>query len=98
MKDHQLGWPPARAALAAQPEQGPMPLDAEEELDILTARLEAALAAQPTPAYVPLTIADINALPEAQGWWPMGMNDRIMRLIRAVERLIVERMAQRGQG
>lgn len=35
----------------------------------------------------PLTMQQINALPEASGWWPMSMNDRIMRLIRAVERI-----------
>jgi hypothetical protein len=33
----------------------------------------------------PLTIKDINTLPEAKGHWPIGMNDRIVRLIRAVE-------------
>ena len=38
------------------------------------------------PQRKPLTIKEINALPEAKGYWPMGMNDRIVRLIRAVER------------
>lgn len=33
----------------------------------------------------PLTIKEINAMPEAQGRWPIGMNGRIVRLIRAVE-------------
>jgi len=33
----------------------------------------------------PLTAKEINALPEAKGYWPIGMNDRIVRLIRAVE-------------
>lgn len=33
----------------------------------------------------PLTIEEINALPEAKGYWPIGMNDRIVRLIRAIE-------------
>ena len=33
----------------------------------------------------PLTIKEINAMPEAQGRWPIGMNNRIVRLIRAVE-------------
>jgi hypothetical protein len=38
------------------------------------------------PQRAPLTIAQINALPEAGGWWPCGLNDRIVALIRAVER------------
>jgi hypothetical protein len=33
----------------------------------------------------PLTMKEINAMPEAQGRWPIGINDRIVRLIRAVE-------------
>lgn len=33
----------------------------------------------------PLTEAQINKLPEARGWWPCSLNDRIFRLIRAVE-------------
>lgn len=33
-----------------------------------------------------LTIGEINDLPEAAGPWPMGLNNRIMALIRAVER------------
>jgi len=37
------------------------------------------------PQRKPLTIKEVNAMPEAQGGWPMGMNDRIVRLIRAVE-------------
>ena len=38
------------------------------------------------PARPRLTIEEINALPEAGGWWPFAQNDRIMRLIRAIER------------
>lgn len=31
-----------------------------------------------------VTIEQINALPEAGGWWPMGgLNDRIVRLLKA---------------
>ena len=37
------------------------------------------------PQRKPLTVKEINALPEAKGHWPIGMNDRIVRLIRAVE-------------
>lgn len=37
-----------------------------------------------------LPIEQINALPEAAGWWPTGLNDRIVRLIRAVERKHLE--------
>lgn len=36
-----------------------------------------------------LTIEEINALPEADGWWPMGMNDRIVKLCRAVARAAI---------
>lgn len=34
----------------------------------------------------PLTIEQINAMPEATGPWPHSMRDRVVRLIRAVER------------
>jgi len=37
------------------------------------------------PQRKPLTVKEINALPEAKGYWPIGMNDRILRLIRAAE-------------
>ena len=37
------------------------------------------------PKRQPLTVKEINALPEAKGYWPIGMNDRILRLIRAAE-------------
>jgi hypothetical protein len=40
--------------------------------------------AQP-PQRKPLTDEEIDALPEANGYWPIGMNDRILRLIRAAE-------------
>jgi hypothetical protein len=31
----------------------------------------------------PITIEEINALPEAKGWWPIRLNNRIVRLIHA---------------
>jgi hypothetical protein len=45
-----------------------------------------ALKAQPAAQAVPLTLEQINALPEASVWWPCSIRDQVMRLIRAVER------------
>ena len=57
--------------------------DALQRLTDVQQEIEAALE-QPEQRR-PLTIKEINAMPEAKGYWPMGMNDRIVRLIRAIE-------------
>jgi hypothetical protein len=57
---------------------------AAEKADMLK-RMREALA-QPAAQAVPLTLEQINALPEASVWWPCSIRDQVMRLIRAVER------------
>lgn len=37
----------------------------------------------------PMPIEQINAMPEAAGWWPAGVTARIVRLLRAVEKAAV---------
>ena len=60
---------------------------------MLDAGFEPPFTAPPAPvAPQPLTIEEINALPEAQGWWPSDEVGRILRLIRAVEAEVIRRM------
>lgn len=54
-----------------------------EERDAAMAEVERLRAALESLAFVHLPIETINALPEAKGWWPCGLNDRIVRLVRA---------------
>ena len=60
--------------------------DWKKRLGVTLAALRARLDGTPQPARVPITIEQLNALPEITGHWPMSLNYRIVKLIRAVER------------
>jgi hypothetical protein len=56
-----------------------------EDAEIFADNAAIARAEEQPEQRKPLTMKQINDLPEAQGHWPMGLNDRIVRLIRAIE-------------
>ena len=74
------------ALVNAQPDGAHGYREIQDAEAALVAYLTTPKASPAAPAQAPLTIQQINALPEAGGWWPYAMNDRIIRLIRAVER------------
>ncbi|MGL4649975.1 MAG: hypothetical protein ACRC1H_11245 [Caldilineaceae bacterium] len=58
----------------------------DEDYAEAVGRLDALYVLAQPAAPAPLTIEQINALPEASVWWPCSIWDQVMRLIRAVER------------
>ena len=73
---------------------------AQQQRDEIRAERDAALATverlQTLLDGSHLSIEEINALPEAQGWWPIGMNDRVVRLVRAAHRAAIDKAMGRA--